>query len=98
MEERLLLIWVNVRNIVNILFVFILLAIAFYNVVGAGDNYHIKRTPKFIIALIAVNFTYIAAKVVLTVSILCQLRFSRCQTRQTGLQASKDDTSPRIEY
>ena len=46
MEERLLLIWVNVRNIVNILFVFILLAIAFYNVVGAGDNYHIKRTPE----------------------------------------------------
>ncbi len=66
MEQRLNEIWVNVRNIVNILFVLILLGIALYNVLGAGENYHIKTIlPKFVIALIAVNFTFLASKVVL---------------------------------
>lgn len=66
MEQRLLEVWVNIRNIVNILFVLVLLGIALYNVVGAGENYHFKTIlPKFIIALIAVNFTFIGMKVVL---------------------------------
>lgn len=98
MEERLLLVWVNIRNIVNILFVFILLTIAFYNVVGAGENYHLKKElPKFIIALIAVNFTYIAAKVVLDgVNIVSTALFALPNSVQAGLKSAKEDTAPRI--
>ncbi|MBD3328831.1 hypothetical protein GF340_06060 [Candidatus Peregrinibacteria bacterium] len=67
MEETMLEIWVNIRNIVNILFVIVLLGIAFYNVVGGqAQDYHIKTIlPKFIIALIAVNFSFTALKVVI---------------------------------
>lgn len=67
MEQRLLEIWANIRNIVNIFMVLILLGIALSNVVGgAMENYHLKVIlPKFIIALIAVNFTFIGIKVVL---------------------------------
>ncbi len=66
MEQRLLDVWVIIRNFVNIFFVLILLGIALYNVVGAGENYHFKTIlPKFVIALIAVNFTFIGMKVML---------------------------------
>ena len=66
MEETMLAIWRNIRNIVNILFILILLGIAFYNVVGgSSQDYHIKTIlPKFVIALIAVNFSFLAVKVV----------------------------------
>ncbi|MBU0668256.1 hypothetical protein KJ951_04420 [Patescibacteria group bacterium] len=67
MEDVMLAIWGNIRNIVNILFVLILLGIAFYNVLGgSSQDYHLKTIlPKFIIALIAVNFSFVAGKVVL---------------------------------
>lgn len=66
MEETMLAIWRNIRNIVNILFILVLLGIAFYNVVGgSSQDYHIKTIlPKFVIALIAVNFSFLAVKVV----------------------------------
>lgn len=67
MEEVMLSIWENIRNIVNILFVLILLGIAFYNVVGgSSQDYHIKAIlPRFVIALIIVNFSFLGVKVVL---------------------------------
>lgn len=67
MEETMLTIWTNIRNIVNILFVIVLLGIAFYNVLGGGaQDYHWKTIlPKFIIALVAVNFSFLGVKVVL---------------------------------
>lgn len=67
MEERLLLIWTNVRNLVNIMFVLVLLAIALYNVLGLkNQEFQIKTImPKFVIALIAVNFSFIGLKVVI---------------------------------
>jgi len=68
MEDRLLLVWSQIRNIVNLAFVVILVGIAIYNVLGIGEegNYTIKKIlPKFIIALIVVNFTFIGAKVAL---------------------------------
>lgn len=67
MEQVMLSIWENIRNIVNILFVLILLGIAFYNVVGgSSQDYHIKSVlPRFVIALIAVNFSFLGVKVVL---------------------------------
>ncbi|MBN1494844.1 hypothetical protein JW911_03875 [Candidatus Peregrinibacteria bacterium] len=72
MEERLLGIWTQVRNIVNIGFVVVLLGIALYNVTGfAKDNYEIKTfLPKFAMALIAVNFSYVVLKAALDVTSL----------------------------
>lgn len=71
MEERLLSIWAQVRNLVNIIFVVYLLIMAFYNVSGLGKegNLAIKTgLPKLIIGLILVNFTFLGGKLVLDVS------------------------------
>lgn len=69
MEERLREIWIPIRNIVNILFVIALVAIALYNVLGIGDensNYSIKAIlPKIIIGIIVVNFSFLGIKVFL---------------------------------
>lgn len=70
MEEMLLSIWQTVRNFVNIAFVFVLLVIAFYNIVSI-DTEKIPLTKslgKVAIALILVNFSYFGAKVVLDVA------------------------------
>lgn len=79
MEERLREIWIPIRNIVNILFVIALVAIALYNVLGIGEegsSYSIKAMlPKIIVGIIAVNFSFLGIKLfldtinVLTVSI-----------------------------
>ncbi|MBT5516997.1 hypothetical protein HOK22_03735, partial [Candidatus Peregrinibacteria bacterium] len=72
MEDRLLSIWVEIRNLVNIGFVLVLLVIAFYNALPFTEsegNLAIKTAlPKLIIGLILVNFTYVGAKVVLDVA------------------------------
>lgn len=68
-EDRLLLIWSQIRNLINLAFVLALVGIAIYNVAGVGEegNYTIKKIlPKFIIALIVINFTFFGAKVVLS--------------------------------
>ena len=69
MEARLREIWVPIRNIVNILFVIVLVGIALYNVLGIGDEngtYSIKSIlPKLIVGIIAVNFSFTAIKVFL---------------------------------
>lgn len=79
MESRLREIWIPIRNIVNMLFVIVLVGIALYNVLGIGDengSYSIKAIlPKIVVGIIAVNFSFIGIKVfldainVLTVSI-----------------------------
>jgi len=68
MEDRLLTIWSQIRNIVNLGFVVVLIGMALYNVLGIGEegNYTIKKIlPKFVIALILVNFSFLAGKVIL---------------------------------
>lgn len=69
MEERLRDIWVPIRNIINIIFVVALVAIALYNVLGISgenSNYSIKSIlPKLIAAIIAVNFSFVGIKVFL---------------------------------
>lgn len=79
MEARLREIWIPIRNIVNMLFVIVLVGIALYNVLGIGDengNYSIKAIlPKIVVGIIAVNFSFVGIKVfldainVLTVSV-----------------------------
>jgi len=68
MEDKLRSVWVEVRNIVNIFFVIGLLGVAFYNVLGVGEDKIKQFLPKIIIAIIAVNFTFLASKVVLDVA------------------------------
>ncbi len=100
MEDRLSAIWVNVRNVVNILFVLILLGIALYNVLGAGENYHLKTIlPKFVIALIAVNFTFIGAKVILdSVNVLSTAIFALPDSVQCTLDPSSSTICPKLGF
>jgi hypothetical protein len=69
MESKLLQIWVEIRNWVNIVFVLVLVGIALYNVLGiAGDgsNYALKAIlPKIVIGLVAVNFSFLAGKLLI---------------------------------
>ncbi len=68
MEDYLLTIWAQIRNLVNLLFVVALVGIALYNVVALDNegNYVIKQImPKFILALVLVNFSFFGAKVAL---------------------------------
>lgn len=67
MQTILLNIWSAVRDFVNIMFVLGLLAVAIYNIFGGTkDNYAIKSAlPKIIVALIAVNFSFLVCKVTL---------------------------------
>ncbi len=88
MEETMLNIWRNIRNIVNILFILVLLGIAFYNVVGGSNqDYHIKTMlPKFIIALIAVNFSFLVVKVAVdAVSVVTTAVFALPNAVETNL-------------
>ena len=63
--------WIQVRNLVNIIYVILLLAVALYNVLGLGESVdflQIKTAlPKIILGLILVNFSYAGVKVVLDV-------------------------------
>jgi hypothetical protein len=72
MGEKLQTIWIFVRNMVNIVFAILLVGVAFVNVAGYGGgegNYALKKfIPKMALALIAVNFTFLAARVVLDVN------------------------------
>lgn len=69
MGDRLLSIWVQMRNLVNIAFVLVLLFVAFYNVLGFGGGegeMAIKTAlPKIVLGLILVNFTFVGGKIVL---------------------------------
>jgi len=71
MEARMREVWIPIRNIVNILFVIVLVGIALYNVLGLGDesgNYSLKAIlPKLILGIIAVNFSFLGIKVFLDV-------------------------------
>jgi hypothetical protein len=79
MEDIMYGIWTNIRDFVNIFFVLVLLGIALYNVLGIeSQNFKMKQIlPKFVIALIAVNFSFLAVKVVIdSVSVLTTAIFS----------------------
>ena len=58
-------IWVISRNIVNIVFVLILLFMALKHIFRQDDTDIAKTLPKFVIMLIAVNFSWLAGKLIL---------------------------------
>ncbi len=70
MQTTLLSVWNGVRDFVNIFFVLVLLGVAIVNIMGINkDEFQIKNfLPKFAIALIAVNFSFLACKVILDVT------------------------------
>lgn len=97
MEQTMLSIWVNVRNLVNILFIMVLLGIAFYNVLGgSAEDYQMKSVlPKFIIALIAVNFSFLGVRLVAdTVNVFTIAIFALPNTVGTELSALKTEGAP----
>lgn len=61
--------WVQIRNIVNLIFVILLVGIALYNITGiASEQFQLKQAlPKIIMGLILVNFSYMIATVALDV-------------------------------
>lgn len=90
--------WMWVRNLTNILFVGVLLFLAFSNlfsslgVGGEGGNWTIKeKLPKLIIAIVAINFSLLGFKVVIdainvgTVAIL-GIADHRLEPDMTGIQ------------
>jgi hypothetical protein len=65
--------WIVFRDVMNYLFIVILLFFAFMNVVSAipgvgGDNYQLKTVlPKMILAIVVINLTWFGARVVFDV-------------------------------
>ena len=69
--------WTTIRNIVNILFVFILLFIALKELFGFGESNLKQNLVKFTLLLVAVNFTWLATKVILdAANVMTNVAFS----------------------
>ncbi len=72
MGDRMISIYNSVRNLVNIAFVLVLIAVAFYNVLGLGGGegeLAIKTAlPRVVLGLILVNFTLPIGRVLLDVT------------------------------
>lgn len=70
MGDTLYLVWEVMRNFVNLGFILILLIIAVMVIFGGGGERGLgmlkKITPKFILALVLVNFTFFGARFILT--------------------------------
>ncbi len=73
MNETLLSIWTQVRDLVNIIFVVILLIAALYNVLGLGESggleyFQLKKAlPKLVLGLVIVNFSYVGVRLMVDV-------------------------------
>ncbi|KKQ67720.1 MAG: Filamentous hemagglutinin family outer membrane protein [Candidatus Peregrinibacteria bacterium GW2011_GWF2_38_29] len=67
MGERLHEVWIQIRNIANLLFVLMLVGTAIYNISGfASEKLQLKQMlPKIIMGLILVNFSYMISTVAL---------------------------------
>jgi len=97
MEQKLYDIWVPVRNIVNIFFVIALIGLALYSVLGINSEngqYSIKAMlPKLIAGIIAVNFSFIAIKVVLDAVNVFSTSIFAIPTQVQGLDKAVMDNS-----
>jgi hypothetical protein len=69
MGKNLNAIWVISRNIVNVIFVLILLYLAVMQIFGSDEKSDLKKIlPKFAIMLIAVNFSWLGSKLIVDVA------------------------------
>lgn len=100
MDQKLSELWVQVRNLVNILYVLLLLAAALYNILGLENVEFLqlkKALPKIIIGLLLVNFSYTGFKVVLdVVNVGTTFAFSLPRTSGIMSQASVDEMEDAI--
>ena len=94
MEDRLLGIWVQIRDLVNIAFVLFLLFIALYNVagIGGGEGDFAVQTalPKLILGIVAVNFTFLGGKLILDLSSLATTAVFALPEVSEGYSFEKD--------
>lgn len=74
MNETLLTIWTQIRNLVNVIFAVMLIVVALYNVLGLGESAETgaylqfkKALPKVVLGLILVNFSYLGVRVLIDV-------------------------------
>jgi len=62
-------IWILISNIVYFIFAFILITIAFMNIIGKWDKWELKSAlPKFIVWVIMVPFTWFFVQFILSIS------------------------------
>ncbi len=96
MADVLKTMWMLVRDIVNYVFIIILVVVALMNVLSAGSSMHdkfaIKTTlPKIVIALVAVNFTWFGAKLILdAANVATHIVFAIPQTASEAINATND--------
>lgn len=67
-EDRLYLIWSQIRNLINLLFAVILIGVAIYNVLGLSKdgNYSLKTfLPSMVVTLVLVNFSFFGVRLML---------------------------------
>ena len=70
LQEKMREIWILVSNIVYFIFAFVLIWIAFMNIIGRwGDKYQLKQTlPKFIVWVLIVPFSWFIVQFMLSIS------------------------------
>ena len=102
MSDMLHSIWVVSRNIVNIIFVLILLFLAVRHIFGGeeGGNTDLKKTlPMFVIMLIAINFSWLGGKVILdaanvATNVVFQIPAGVQEVAGEGLSNSLEECKP----
>ena len=67
-SEGLNRIWQYSRNIMNVIFAFMLLASGIYTVVMGNEDFVKQKFPKFVLAVVLVNFSWFFPRVILDVS------------------------------
>jgi len=69
LDEHMKEIWILISNVVYFIFAFILILIAFMNIIGKWDKWELKQSlPKFIVWVIMVPFTWFFVQFILSIS------------------------------
>jgi hypothetical protein len=70
LQDYLKIMWILVSNVVYFIFAFILIAIAFMNIIGKGEGtWELKQAmPKFIIGVLIVPFSWFFVQFILSLS------------------------------
>ncbi|MFA6522891.1 MAG: hypothetical protein WCS85_00795 [Candidatus Peribacteraceae bacterium] len=97
-ETMLKNVWTWSRDIVNIIFAFIFLGAAVTTVVTGSSEKLIKGAPKFVIALVLVNFTWFGSRVILDVAnILASVVYNLPQSASFNSGTSSGTSSGKLE-
>ncbi|MCP4523396.1 MAG: hypothetical protein GY828_04190, partial [Candidatus Gracilibacteria bacterium] len=69
LHEHLRSLWILISNVVYFIFAFLLVVIAFMNIIGKGDKWELKQAlPKFIVGVLIVPFSWFFVQFVLSIS------------------------------